>query len=421
MRESDLRKYVRKEILLQESAPGDLAYSDVKEIFDAFKNVFTVAGIALKGIASALVLNVEVFFETDLSKMKGHFASYDTRLARINGEYRQALAEANKAISDFSPILFLTNPAAYAAFHIADSYADNYAATREFLVDIGIESGTSLWPQGDEKSVLDKLLSFLAGRGTKSGEGLASTLEKQKTIRTRLDSLFGARLSESAASHPGRLIEASEEKTQTMNLADQLDSFIKKTMPKASSEAFGISKESASAVVDLKKREAEGFAKILESPARFLSLLRSAKSLEDVKAAVATLQQTPFIVGGIDKITPESLEKSARSAVSEAKKKKKVADLLKVVGLEEEPKDEESLVAFVKAYQLKNLLGQAVVKSSEELSKQIEELRAELLKKFEEDAPLELVSKVAPGSDLETAMKEGLEKIRNAGKRRQEA
>jgi len=51
VRESDLRKYVRKEILLQESAPGDLAYSDVKEIFDAFKNVFTVAGIALKGIA----------------------------------------------------------------------------------------------------------------------------------------------------------------------------------------------------------------------------------------------------------------------------------------------------------------------------------------------------------------------------------
>lgn len=417
MRESDLRKYVRKEILLQESAPGDLAYSDVKEIFDAFKNVFTVAGIALKGIASALVLNVEIIFETDPSKMKGHFTSYDTRLARINGEYRQALAEADKAISDFSPVLFLTNPAAYAAFHIADSYADNYAATREFLVDIGIESGMSPWPQGDE---LDKLLSFLAGKGTKSGEGLASTLEKQKTIRTRLDSLFGARLSESAASHPGRLIEASKEKAQTMNLADQLDSFIKKTMPKASSEAFGISKESASAVVDLKKSEAEGFAKILESPARFLGLLRSAKSLEDVKAAVATLQQTPFIVGGIDKITPESLEKSARSAVSEAKKKNKVADLLKVVGLKEEPKDEESLVAFVKAYQLKNLLGQAVVKSSEELSKQIEELRAELLKKFEEDAPLELVSKVAPGSDLETAMKEGLEKIRNAGKRRQE-
>jgi hypothetical protein len=421
VRESDLRKYVRKEIILQESSPGDLAYSDVKEIFDAFKNVFTVAGIALKGIASALVLNVEVFFETDLSKMKGHFNSYDGRLARINSEYRQALAEADKAISDFSPILFLTNPAAYAAFHIADSYADNYAATRDFLGDIGIESGASSWLRGSDKDLTQRLLDFLAGKTTKSGEGLANTLEKQKTIRTRLDSLFGAKLSESAASHPGRLSEASEEKAQTMNLADQLDSFIKKTMPKVSSEAFGISKESASAVVDLKKREAEEFAKILESPAKFLSLLRSAKSLEDVKSAVATLQQTPFIVGGIDKITPDSLEKSARSAVSDAKKKKKVADLLKVIGLQEEPKDEESLIAFVKAYQLRNLLGHAVVKSSEGLSKQIEEMRATFLKKFEEDAPLELVSKVAPGSDLETAMKEGIEKIRNAGKRRQEA
>ena len=69
MKESELREYVRKEIILQESVPGDLQYSDMKELFDSFKNVFTVAGIALKAIASSLVLNVEVFFETDASKL----------------------------------------------------------------------------------------------------------------------------------------------------------------------------------------------------------------------------------------------------------------------------------------------------------------------------------------------------------------
>ena len=417
MKESELREYVRKEIILQESVPGDLQYSDMKELFDSFKNVFTVAGIALKAIASSLVLNVEVFFETDASKLKGYFDSYDNRLGRINSEYKSALAKADELISDFSPILFITNPAAYAAFQIADSYADNFADTRDFLRDIGIESSTSSMGRGDEKDLLGRLLDFLTGKTTKSGEGIARTLKKQMAIRNQLNRLFGSSFNEAKDTQPSSLNESLEDKKSKMNLADEMTVFFKTKMPKIPPEGFGISKESSAEVISLKKQEAETFAKILESPLEFLRILQSAKTLEEVKRAVVTLKSTPFVVRGIEEITQEKITKSAQSAIAEAKKKGKMEDLLKMIGAKEKPKSEEMLVELVKAYQLRNILGQAVVKSSSELSKQIEKMRVEFLKKFEEDCSLKLVTKVAPSSDLEAVMKNGIEKIRNAGKR----
>lgn len=418
MKEDELRKYVRKEIILQESAPGDLQYSDMKELFDTFKNVFTVAGIALKSIASSLVLNVEVFFETDPSKLKGHFESYDNRLGRINGEYKAALAKADELISNFSPVLFITNPAAYAAFQIADSYADNFADTRVFLQDIGIKSFDPAWPRsGDENDVLSRLFGFLTGKTTKSGEGLGYTLKRQMAIRNRLNKLFGSSFNETKDSQSSLLNESLEDAKLKMNLADEMTAFFKTKMSKIPPEGFGISKKSSAEVISLKKQEAETFAKILTSPVEFLKILQSAKTLEEVKRAVVTLKQTPFVVKGIEEITQEKITKSAQSAIAEAKKKGKMEDLLKVIGAKEKPKSEELLVELVKAYQLRNVLGQAVVKSSSELSKQIEKMRIGLLKKFEEDCPLELVTKVAPSSELEAVMKNGIEKIRNAGKR----
>ena len=42
----------------------------------------------------------------------------------------------------------------------------------------------------------------------------------------------------------------------------------------------------------------------------------------------------------------------------------------------------------------------------------LEKMRVEFLKKFEEDCSLKLVTKVAPSSDLEAVMKNGIEKIK---------
>jgi len=167
-------------------------------------------------------------------------------------------------------------------------------------------------------------------------------------------------------------------------------------------------------------------SKILDSPIRFLESMASSKTLEEVKRSIEILKNTPFNVIGAEKLSQEFLDSSAMKVVKEInsdpkKKDEKVSQLASALGMTDKTPSEKDIFQAVKAYQLKTLLGNSMIKSSKELTQQIEEMRATFLKKFEEDAPLELVSKVAPGSDLETAMKEGIEKIRNAGKRRQEA
>ena len=421
MRESDLRKFIRKEIVLQEAA-GDLTYADVKGIFDAFKNVFTVAGIAVKSVISALVLNVQVLFTLDPNKAKRAFEAYNTRLSRLTGEYREALAEADKLIDDFSPLLFVTNPAAYAAFHVADSYAGNFAGARSFLQDVGLADDSPAWGgERDEGNTLQRILDRIAGKSGSAGDGSALDRihDEQVKIRKRLDALFGARLSEGGVRN-GQLKEAASQ-LEELNFADKIDRFLKETMPKAPPESFGIKSEDARAVLDLKRAEAEELAKILESPENFLRLLGSAKTLEDVKAAVKKLQGTPFVVAGLDNLSPQLLDSSASKAIKAAKEAKSLDGLIKTVGYAGKPDDEQALIAAVKAYQLKNLLGQALLKSSDELAKGIEQLRSEFLQGFERDAPIATVSKVAPGSELEKIMKVGIEKIKSAGKRKSQA
>ena len=166
---------------------------------------------------------------------------------------------------------------------------------------------------------------------------------------------------------------------------------------------------------EMKKKEAEDFEKMISAPVSFLNLLKEAKTLEDVKSALSLLKSAPFVIKNVEKITPEFLESSAKKAIEAAKKKNKTKELLDSLGLKEEP-NEEQLLNVVKAYQLKNLLGQMIVKSSESLTKQTEDLRKFLLKRYQENIDMEIVSKIAPGSECETIMKKGVEKIKNAGK-----
>jgi len=414
VKEKDLRRYIKKEILLNEAA-GDFTYEDVKDVFDAFKNVFTVTGIALKSIASALVLNVEVLIAVDRNEIKKSFDSYTTRLSNITREYESALQEVNKRIEQFSPILFITNPAAYISYQIADAYAGNMSGARSFLQDIGVSDSFLSWSGSSSEDLSSQsLLNAFMGKTTKSGEGsvLAKIADEQSKIRKRLDTLFGARLSESKSQPSSSLNESENTKNESLNLSDLL----LKSFKEAPSEAFGISDNSSKSILELKRKEVDDFVKILASPNEFLTTLSKAKTLEDVKNAVSLLKNTPFVIKGIESLTPEMIESSAKKAIEQAKKKNKLKAVLKELNIDQQSSDEKSILDAMKSYQLKILLGQAFIKSSDSLSKQVEQLRSSFLKKFEEDAPVKVVSKIAPGSELEKIMKEGVEKITKAGK-----
>lgn len=421
MKPEKLRSYIRKEIQLQEAA-GDIDSSEIKDVFDSFKNVFVVAGIALKSIVSSLVLNVGVFFELDSSNLESYFDAYTTRLSSITREYESALNSANENISKFMPLLFLTNPGAYAAYKIADSYSSNFDEAREFLAEIGLASTSQAWSSAGLAKSSQKLLDLFAGKSGKRNEStsISKLVNRQKSISSKINDLFGFNVSENASLNNNLIVENSNLNGKDKNLAGMLEDILFKSMPKVGPEAFGISPSSSKSILEMKKKEAEDFEKMIAAPVLFLNLLKDAKTLEDVKSALSLLKSAPFVIKNVEKITPEFLESSAKKAIEAAKKKNKTKELLDSLGLKEEP-NEEQFLNVVKAYQLKNLLGQMIVKSSESLIKQTEDLREFLLKRYQENIDIELVSKIASGSEFETIMKKGVEKIKNAGKQASKA
>jgi len=140
-----------------------------------------------------------------------------------------------------------------------------------------------------------------------------------------------------------------------------------------------------------------------------------------VKSATKILKTSSIVVSGIDKLTPESLEISAKKAIDTAKeneekgKKGSLKELRAELGAEK--LDEKGLLDAVKAYQLKNLLGQAMLQAKEQIIPQTEKMRESFKQKFLESTPLDVLENIDPDGLLTRTVKEGLKKIEEAGKR----
>lgn len=418
MRESDLRGYIRREISLTEAA-GDFSAQDVKDVWGAFMAPFKIFGTALKSLLSVLVLNVEIVFRTDPQKIKEAFSKYETLSGRLAQEYDEVVGPIIKEFGEVEPLLFVANPGAYIAYQFTKEGATDFRASRDFFKDVGIDIGDTRWldlsdtlfgydrsdPNQRANADQTRLMAGLGGgRSAGSPEQIAKT---QKQIQQTLDTIFGmtARVSE------GVLLEQNE-----LDPIDAVEKFYTDGVKELPPDLFGIDDEAPKKVADLKRDQANELAKILEAPLTFMSKLASAKTLEEVKAAISLLENTPYVIDGVKQLTPEFLESSAKKAVDAATKKKKLDDLFKQIGVKK-PADEKGMIEAVKAFQLRNLLAKAVLDVRAALTKQMEDLREQFLEKYESDTPLKVIEKVMPGSEIESTVKAGIEKIRTAGKR----
>lgn len=410
MNESELRSYIRKEINLTEAA-GDFGYSDMTKIWDSFANVFGVAKTALKSLISTLVLTVNLVFSTDAESRKRAKEQYQTRRAHIESEYEKFAGAAKKRLSSLEPMLFLAYPGAYLGYEIVKGGSAGFGDVREFFQQVGIDITSMRLPTylGGEggKSDLTAMHGFFGG-GTPRTEGaLAKIYDQQRKLQNSLDRIFGLaqeRMGESV------LLEQAE------SLENQVKSVFTDIIARAPAEAFGLDKDAEKSVVDLKKQQAKKFTDDLEAPLKFMQKLANAKTIEDVKSSLIILRDAPFSLRGIEQLTPEFLESSASKALTAAEKKGKLKELFDQIGIEI-PADQKSKIEAVKAYQMKNLLGETVLKVKEELTKQIEALRSEYLEEFTSDVPMDILKEIAPGSELDKVMQDGVQKIKMAGKR----
>jgi len=400
VRESDLRRYVRRELLLAE-APGDMSAGDVKEIWGAFTNIFKVLGVGLKSLINVLTLNFSVIFSRDEAEVKKAFERYRATDDRLTSKYREITGPIINELGPIEPLIFIANPGAYFAYKFATASTENFENSLQFLEDSGI-----IEPDFIRRYFRD---TFDGDPRRDRGDGRApsdAVITQLKQISNRLDSVFGRGLNESLV-REAKINVSKEEMLQAFRDAPP--------------SVFKVSEEDSKYYIEQKRKEAEKMVQMLSAPTIFLEKLSKAKTLDDVKSATKILETSSIVVSGIDKLTPESLEISAKKAIDTAKeneekgKKGSLKELRAELGAEK--LDEKGLLDAVKAYQLKNLLGQAMLQAKEQIIPQTEKMRESFKQKFLESTPLDVLENIDPDGLLTRTVKEGLKKIEEAGKR----
>jgi len=397
VREEDLRKYVRREVLLTESG---IAFSEqeLKQVWDSFANVFKVLGIGLKSMINVLALNARVLFYLDDTKIAEAFNRYNIASQRLSAEYARIINPIIENLGPVEPLILIANPGAYLAYKIAGEASTKFEDSLQFFEDSGLI---------DKDFVRDFLknpqkigTSDRDGGGGEENRAATASIMQITRIRNRLDQVFGA-ISE------GSLIGEAKEGVSKSQVLQVLRS--------ASPDVFGVSGDDASGVISLKKKEVEMMVASLNAPTLFLDKLSRAKTIEDVKSAIETLKNSPITVDGIGELTPDFLESSARRAIKTAEEKGNLEALKSELGAEK--LDEKGLLNAVKAYQLRNLLGKAMLQAKKQIIPQTEKMRQVFKQKFLEDTPLDVLENIDPEGLLTRTVKEGLKKIEEAGKR----
>lgn len=401
MTESDLRRYVRAEILNEYA--GEVRYEDFSKVFDAFKHVFKVAGTAIKSIGSALVLNYDIIVAPSEKEIKEAKERYAVRRTDIEREYKEGLKYAEEALGEIEPIIFMANPGLYLAYKAAEISLTDYGAISDWFKGIGINIDDSPLPPNVSKEDAP-IIGMLGGGGA---PGTGRIVQQQKQLQASIDRLFGFISGEPVTESRRPLNEG---------LADSFKSFLTSATKNMDPKSFGISDKTVEQIYELKRKQADKYVSMLEAPVHFIEALQKSKTIEDVKKALLIMKDAPFNIEGVDKISPKDLDDSAKKAFESAKKNKSIAELYKLVGANEKMSEDE-VINRVKAYQLKNLLGDAVVRAKEAILPQIETMRERFVEEFQADAPLSKIEKIAPGSELEKIVRAGVDKISNAGKR----
>ncbi len=403
MTEAQLRGYVRRELL---NEYGDVGYSfNTDKVWESFVNIFKVTHTAIKSVISALVLNYEIIVAPDEEAIEQAHATFANRRARFQQEYEQNLRYFNDVAGEAELFLFLVNPGAYLAYKIADVTVADYGSLRDWFLEVGIKIDKGTVPPNtrpEDRPIID----MLGGSGV---EGAGSIVQQQQKLQKSIDRLFGFLVDEEAET-------VSESVLLKEGLEETIKKFIESGVKDLGPTSFGISEKSVEEVYKLKIEEADKYSKMLDAPLKFIEELQKAKTIEDVKRSLLIMKDAPFKIEGVEEINPKSLDDAAKKAIETAKKKNDLPALIKQVGGNDKSGEKE-IFERVKAYQLRNLLGTAVVNARKTIIPQVEKMRAEFIKDFQEGAPLETVKEVAPGSKLEKIMQSGIDKINRAGKR----
>jgi hypothetical protein len=449
--ESQLRKYIRKEIL-KESNGVYMDVSDLTAIWDSIVDAFEMVKVSFKGILSSTKYMFDVFTAPNLEEIEKAKTNYQARKERIADEYAAAFSKISDNMgADFRAATFIMAPNLYLGTRLVMQGPVYYKATVEYLRDAGIEVKDEMQRYSPDAPRYEKMLAraqedALMGRTTKQGSNVDFT-SLSKRIMQKLNTKTGVGgTTESLSTDLPIIVEAGGEegkKEKKSYATTAFEGLSKQVMEMDPSEM--VDPAGAKAYIDLKAKEAQDYVGMINMPLQFVVEAAKAKDLSQLQAVIKKMQGGAIKIEGLGPEEEKKIVAAAQEIVKSAKAEGKTADVFKAAGMpapkeeknqlnEEDPADKQGAVqadsALLQAAQkvavmnaIKNfaLIFQDPRKAGEPGKNYLLQLES-VKKKFIEaytsdvsDEDADVLKKTENGKKLLTTIEKGKKAIESAG------
>ena len=361
MRESQLRSYIRKEILRESGVYTTVA--DLEAIWSSVVDAFELVKVAFKDVLSSTAYVFDVFTAEDLEAIEKAKDNFQARKERIADEYAQAFSKVTENMgADFRAACFLMAPQYYLGSKVLLQGPIYYKDTVEYLRDAGLEVKTE--PQRYAYSSTDygKMLAraqedSLMGRTTKHGSN-ADFASLSKSIMKRLNTKTGISTTptESINHDLPIIVEKADGDKKKSSFAELAFEDLSKQLEGLDSDVF-VDSAGVKKYLDLKTKEAEDYAGMINRPLQFVAEAAKAQDIAQLREAVKKMKGGAIKIDGLGPEEEKKIEAAAAELVKKAKENGNTEELFKAAGMKA-PQAEKEIISEAEPTDAQSVKGQ---------------------------------------------------------------
>jgi hypothetical protein len=437
VKEEDIRKYVRIEILREDAIERD---SFLGTLISAFDDVLKAAKLAFKDILNSTRFLIAVTFATDPETIKQLRESYRNKKEGIISDYQNFFGSLTESMgTDFQFLAYIVAPGPYLAAKVVLEGPGWASDVKAFLNEAGFDfeyptrRGTD---DGSEESKRqNQVTNMLQDQLRGAPMQIRAFRDAQRKFIEDLDRRLGLTgTSESNASRTGLPVIVEEKssgiasisneefKQASKFLTDSLAGFIEKIPAEKLVKPADMKK-----LIDLKRKTADEYASQLNAPLAFAAKAAKAKDLNELRELIKSQKTGAIRINGLGSETEKNVTDLTKKMIDKAKKEGKQADLLKSAGMQPSNTSDEALTQAAGIVVTKKVIEDFVMtikdpKSAGEDGKgfieSVESLRKQLIEQYTSDVTSEvrsILTKSKAGKEFLSVHDEGLRKINAAG------
>jgi hypothetical protein len=451
VKESQLRKYIRKEVLRENFGGGVyMDASDLAAVWGSIVDAFDMVKVSFKDVLSSTTYAYDVFTAPNLQAIEEAHKDYEARKERIADEYAIAFRKVSENMgNDFRAAVFLMSPGYYLGSKIAMEGPAYYKAVVEYLRESGIYVKEDMQRYSHDSPHYAKMLAraqedSLMGKTTQFGNNVEFKRFADRIIH-KLDIKTGTSgANESVRSDLPIIVERGEKEQVKKSGAILAFEDLTKTLEELEPGKL-IEASVAKDYLDLKKKEAEDYVGMINMHLQFIAEVTASKDIQQLQKAIKKMHGGAIKIEGLGDDEVKKIKAAASEIVKSAKSKGKTADIFKTAGMKPPREEKEQLheddppetkqdkgydsyleqaamkVAVMDAVRKFTLVFQDPEKAGEAGEKYIMQLQA-VRKKFVDaytsdisKGDIAILEKSPNGKKLISAMKKGKEAIENAG------